>query len=200
MDLTIFSTIFHLVIRHGYFLMFLVMCAEGPIVTAAAAFAVSQGFFSLPVVFILSILGDIVPDAIYFYLGYGARRSIIDKYGHYFGLPISRVTKIRELLSQHAIKTIVALKFTPFVSLPGFMLVGSARISYSKFILTCFLITLFKTTLFIITGYYFGMLYNIGKYIKVGNLILFLILVIFGILYFAYRKLFWWLGRQIEKI
>mgnify|MGYP001591522550 CR=1 FL=1 len=50
-----FATVFDWVIKHGYLFIFIAMCVEGPVVTAAAAFAAALGYFSWPVIFILAI-------------------------------------------------------------------------------------------------------------------------------------------------
>lgn len=200
MDLTNFSTVFHWVVMHGYIFIFLLMCLEGPMTTAAAAFGASLGYFSLPIIFVLSILGDIIPDTIYYYLGYGARKSVIDKYGHYFGLSQSRMERIVNLFAKNVTKTIVTLKLTPILPVPGFILIGSTRKSFLQFIMICIAVTLVKTTLFVILGYYFGQAYNISKYIKEGNYALIIIVVVFALIYYLYRKFSVWLAKRVEKI
>ena len=200
MDLTSFASIFQGLIIHGYVLMFLLMCVEGPIITTAAAFAVSLGYFNLSIVFILSILGDVIPDTIYYFIGYFARHSVINKYGHRFGLSTARMEKIESHLTRHAGKTITALKLTPIIALPGFMIVGSARYSYWKYILVCTLVSLVKTAIFMAVGYYFGHLYNLGQYLEYSNLFLFGILILLILFYLIYKKVGAWLGRKIEKI
>ena len=59
-----FDQVLTFIEQNGYVLLFLLMILEGPIVTAAAAFAASLGYLSLPVVFILSVLGNIIGDLI----------------------------------------------------------------------------------------------------------------------------------------
>lgn len=200
MDVSNFSIVLNWIISQSYLLVFLAMCVEGPVVTAAAAFASAQGYFNPALIFVLSIMGDMVPDSIYYYLGYFSRKSIIDRYGKYFGLHESRMLRIEKLLEKNLSKTIVALKFTPLLPIPGFMLVGSTKGSFFKFFTVCLSTTLVKTTIFLVTGYYFGKLYNFGKYIKYGEYLLLFLVVIFIILYFVYKKFLIWLGNKIEKI
>ncbi len=148
------------VIAHGYWLMFVAMLIEGPIITAAATFAFALGYFDLVIVFILSLLGDLVADVIYYAIGYWGRISIVERYGHHFGLTNERMEKIERHLEQHGGKTLVALKLAPFIPTPGLMLVGVARMRLSKFTLISALITVPKTILFMVVGYYFGRMYD----------------------------------------
>jgi len=53
----------------GYIIMLIAMTFEGPIVTTLAAFGASLGLFSIFIVFLLSVLGDIIADSFLFYVG-----------------------------------------------------------------------------------------------------------------------------------
>lgn len=200
MDLNSFSSLLASFIAHGYILMFLMMCLEGPLATAVGAFAVALGYFNLYAVIALSILGDIVPDTILYYIGYFSREKVIEKYGHRFGLTFVRMDKIENLIKNHAIKTVTAMKFTPLLPFFGFMLVGTARFSFSRFLTICFTSTLVKTATFMIIGYYFGRAYNFTKYVKYGEYSLFIIIILAVLVFFIYRKFFGWISKKIEKI
>lgn len=156
MDNSPFVVAFQWVIAHGYPLMFAAMFIEGPIITAAASFAAAFGFFNIFIVFILSLLGDLVADIFYYYLGYFGRIKIIARWGHLIGLTKSRLLHIEDLLKRHSVKTIIALKLTPMLPTPGFMIVGASRFSIRKFALVILLVTLPKTIVFVVAGYFFG--------------------------------------------
>jgi len=200
MDTNTFYSVFSLLISHGYLIMFFIMFIEGPVATTAAAFAAAQGYFSLLAVFFISLAGDMVADTVYYCMGYSLRLTVIEKFGHFFGLTHSRIERLENLLKKHTIKTIVALKLTPMVPVPGFMIIGSARIPFLKFLAICLYVTLFKTTLFMIIGYYFGIFYRFIKYLQYGNLVFLVVLAVFIGLYFVYKKLFSWLSSRIEKV
>src|SRR5437762_2032987 len=110
MNTSDFSAVFAWTISHGYLLMFIAMLIEGPIVTSAAAFAAALGYFNIPMVFLLSLLGDIVADIIYYAIGYWGRLKIVDRIGPKFGLSKERMGNIEKLLGEHRIKTILAIK------------------------------------------------------------------------------------------
>jgi membrane protein DedA with SNARE-associated domain len=77
-------------LQQGYTLMFMLMLIEGPVVTAAGAFAAAFSYFHLWIVFVLSILGNLIPDVVYYAMGYWGRHNLIEQYGHYFGLTKQR--------------------------------------------------------------------------------------------------------------
>src|SRR5512140_1915224 len=110
MDLATFSGAFQWIIAHGYLLMFVIMVVEGPVITAAAAFASALGYFNLYLVFLLSILGNLVPDVIYYAIGYWGRKRLVNKYGHYLGLSDTRILHLENLSEKHAGKALTLIK------------------------------------------------------------------------------------------
>jgi membrane protein DedA with SNARE-associated domain len=199
--LATFSAAFSWVIAHGYPLMFIAMLIEGPIVTAAASFAVVFGYFSLPIIFLLSLLGDIVADIIYYVIGYFSRIKVVEKFGHHFGLTTSRMERIEHLLNNHPIKTLIALKLTPVLPTPGLMIVGATQMPIKKFITICSAIILPKTIFFMIVGYYFGAAYDmIVKRFEKGSLIAIIIIATVIAIYIGFNRLSAYIAKRIEKL
>jgi membrane protein DedA with SNARE-associated domain len=184
-DLTNFQQVLSWVSAHGYPLMFLVMCIEGPTVTAAATFALTMGFFNPFVIFALSIFGDVLPDALYYGIGRWKGIGFVKKFGHKFGMTPARIERLEKTVALHGGKTVAVLKYTPILSTPGLMLVGAARMGWWKYIWFVFIVTLQKTLTFMALGYFFGQAYNIGKYIKYGALLPFVLIVIYFVFAFC---------------
>jgi len=203
-DFGSFQAVFQWVIAHGYVLMFLAMCAEGPTVTAAATFASTFGYFNPFIVFALSILGDVIPDMIYYGLGRWGRVPFVKRIGHRFGLTDARIVKMEETIKKHGGKTVAVLKLTPMLATPGLMMVGAMRMKFSKYLFYVVLVTLQKTLVFMAIGYFFGLSYNVGRYIKFGAIIPFFIILIYLGGMWAYKKysakIANKLGNKIEKI
>jgi membrane protein DedA with SNARE-associated domain len=201
MDLTSFNGAFQWVIAHGYILMFFAMFIEGPIITSAASFASALGFFNPWIVFVLAFFGDVIPDAIYYWLGYWGGSALAKKFGHYFGLTGEKIKRIEELVGKHGGKTLIAMKLTPFAPLPGIMAVGAAKMRFQKFIAFIIGFTIPKVLFFMILGYYFGQMYSsVTKIIKDAGLILFAALVIILIIYFIYNRITPHLAKRIQKL
>lgn len=160
MHISNFNEAFQWVMAHGYFFMLLAMIIEGPIITAAASFAVAFGFFSLPIIFLLSILGDLVGDVIFYGVGYFGRLTFIERVAPKLGLPISKIHALEKHLHNHSGKTIAAIKLNPVTPMPGLMLVGALRLPIRRYITVTLLIIVPKTILFMVLGYYFGAFYD----------------------------------------
>lgn len=201
LHLASFSAAFTWVITHGYFLMFIAMLIEGPIVTAAAAFASAFGYFDIWIVFFLSVLGDIVADIIYYVIGYYSRIAVIEKFGHHFGLTKQRMEKIENTLNKYPVRTIIALKLTPVLPTPGLMIVGTTRLKLKKFIAICTAIILPKVIFFMAVGYYFGAAYDyILKRFEKGGIILVAVVFAIILIYWAFGKVSAYLGQRVEKL
>ncbi len=189
MDIHNFDEAFKWVIAHGYFLMLVAMIIEGPIITAAASFAVAFGTFSLPVIFILSVLGDLIGDVIFYAIGYFGRIHLIERIAPRFGLSMQKVHVLEKHLHNHSGKTMAAIKLNPITPLPGLMLVGALHMPLRRYIIITLLIIVPKTVLFMILGYYFGAFYDTFVN-KLGNVPLAIaVIAILGVgIFFLFRK------------
>jgi membrane protein DedA with SNARE-associated domain len=201
MDFSNFNIVFQWIISHGYSLMFVAMCIEGPIVTAAASFAAALGNFNIYIIFILAFLGDVLPDALYYAAGYWGRYALVDRFGRYFGLSGKRMSHIEELAKKHSGKTIVGIKLTPMLPLPGLMLMGASKMNFKKFISIISLFTIPKVILFMILGFYFGYMYDaVSRYVENIGLVILLFLAIIFIIYRFYHYVTGMLAKKIGKI
>lgn len=185
----------------GYVVMFLAMLVEGPIITAAAAFGAALGYFNIWIVLLLSILGDLVADLIYYAIGYFSRVTVIEKFGHRFGLSRERMKKLEKLLHTHPVKTLLFIKLAPVLPTPGLMIVGTMRMPLGKYTTLSSLIILPKVLLFIALGYYFGSAYDaIAHYAQIGEyFIIVAIAAVVGV-YWAYQKGSTMISQRLQAI
>ena len=199
-DVTNFQQVFQFVLSHGYVFMFLLMCVEGPTVTAAATFALTLGIFNPFVIFVLSVLGDVLPDSIYFLIGHLKGIDFVKKFGRRFGLTRAHITRLEKTIKTHGGKTVAILKYTPILSTPGLMMVGAMRMKWWRFFWFVLIVTLQKTVTFMLLGYFFGKAYDIGRYIKYGALLPFVLIVAYFVFAFLYKRISARIINKIEKI
>lgn len=199
MDQAVFATIFQWVAAHGYWFMLLLMMLEGPIVTTAAAFAASWGYFDPFLVYFLSFVGDFVTDIAYYYFGFGVDLALVRRVRSRWRLPLVWQEKIEKFLSHNTIKTVVFIKLMPFLPFPGLSFMGSRRINAGKVIITCAWITALKSLIFVLIGYTLGKVFSLNIYLKYGNWILPVILAVFVVLYFVYHLLFKSLSKKLDR-
>lgn len=189
------------VIAHGYLLMFVAMLLEGPVVTAAAAFAAALGAFNIWLVLILSILGNIIPDAVFYALGYYGRAGIIDRHPRLFRIPKDKLEKLERLYETHAGKTLAAVKLLPLLATPGLVVAGIARVPLKKYTFWNIVITIPSSLFYLIIGYYFAAAYqSIEATVKHGEYAAAAVIGLFVIVYIIYRKVSAWIGKKIEEI
>lgn len=203
MDLLIANTSFvslvHWVIAHGYFLFFIAAFLEGPLVTAAAGVAAALGYYSFVVIVILSVLGDLTADLVYYTIGYWSRKTLITRYGNYVGLTQERMKGLERLLHRHAGKALVVIKLSPIIPVPGLIMIGSARVPLKKFVTASLLITLPKSLLFGLMGFYAGKAYErlSGVISNTSGLLAFITIVIF-VAYAGYKKIMARIAQEIK--
>jgi len=168
-----FGLLGHWVIGQGYTLLFIAMVIEGPVVTAAGAFAAALGALDIWAVLILSILGNLLPDFLYYFIGYWGREQFADKYGHYIGITREKMAEAEKAIQKHAGKSLIAIKLIPLLATPGLVAAGIAKMDLKKFTYWCIVITVPSSILYLIIGYYFGAAYDrLVHYLNVGGFII----------------------------
>lgn len=195
-----FATILHWLTHHSYPVMLLGMIVEGPIITSAAAFATTLGYFNLAIIFGLAIMGDVIGDLLAYSIGYIGRITVVRKFGNRFGISEEKMEKLKHLFEKHPGKILLAIKLSPFLPVPGIITIGSTHLPFKKFILIDALIILPKTLIFVLLGYFFGHAYDrIYKYLNNGAYAFLIILVIASLVYYAYKKFTAKISKNLEK-
>lgn len=201
MDFTDFSSVFEWVIAHGYILMFVVMFIEGPMVTAAAAFAAALGYFNIGIVVLLSMTAEVSCDLSFYALGYWGRETVLQRVAHRLGLTDARVKRIEQSLRLHRMKTMIAIKLTPIIPLAGLVLIGYTRMPLSTFVRSGLSVTIPSVAIFATIGYYFGSVYeSVSTYIQNGMSAIGIGIILLFLVYLLYRKVAERIGRQIKKL
>ncbi len=200
-SLASFSGTLAFVIAGGYVLMFVGMLIEGPVVTAAAAFAAALGYFNPWIVFVLAIAGDLLADMVYYGIGYFGRVHFVEKYGHHVGITTARMEHLERLIHTHPKKTMAAVKLAPMLPVPGLMMIGASRMSFKKFSAIAFVITIPKALLFMALGYYFGRAYDsISRVVEGGQYFIIVALVVIVAAFYAYKKVAATISVRLEAI
>ena len=187
------------VLQHGYPLLFIVMLIEGPVITAAAAFAAALHYMNIWVVLALSVLANFIPDLVYYAIGYWGRETVVNKYGHYLGITPERIAATEKLAEQHSGKSLFMIKMIPFLATPGLILVGATKMDVKKYALWSIVIIVPSSLLYLIIGYYFGAAYNtIEHYLDLGGYLIAAALIIIVALAYLQRRYFSQLGKKIH--
>jgi len=138
MDLNTASSVIHFLFNNGYPMIFLIMIFEGPLITYVAAFASSLGFFNVSLILLLSILGNIIPDIIWYGVGRMGGKILYKYLSEFFKIDKTRINKVKRYLNKNPGKTITILKLTPFIPPIGLMTTGVMKIPFRKYCFTQF--------------------------------------------------------------
>lgn len=187
------------VLQHGYFFIFVLMFIEGPVVTAAAAFVAALHYLNIWAVLVLSILANLIPDALYYALGYWGRNRFVDRYGHCLGITPQKVAIVEKLLKRHSGKSLFAMKMIPLLATPGLVVAGVAKMDIRQYAFWCVVITIPSSLLYLILGYYFGTSYTaIEHYLHLGiYVIIAAAAIVMAVVYFQ-KKYFGDLFKKID--
>lgn len=162
-----------LMLHYRYFIMFCFMFLEGPIVAFLSAFLAAQWYFDFGIVYILSVSGDVAWDLLRYRIGRFGRqlgikkidvlaqkRNLVSKnlfswlgaLGEWirFKLHIFESAPILKYLQDHIAKrffiSLLIVKITPPLSVPGQFSFGFLKVSFWKFLLqTTFVCFLFES-------------------------------------------------------
>lgn len=181
---------------HGYWIILLLMIVEGPIISYVAAFAASLGIFNVYWILILSVLGNSIPDKIFYLIGRYGRGPTIERIAGYFGLSKKRIEIIENHLKEHLGKTLIFVKIVPPLPMPGMLLAGFVRANFKKFMYITTIFDIIVSVILVLAGYYSGFLIgNALEYFKLQSLVLPILVIALFVLYYAIG----WIYKKIAK-
>jgi len=174
-----------LVSEYGLIIIFVGMIFEGTAMILVTGFLCYMGVFSLREAWIISFLGAIIGDHIWFYLGRSYGKKIINKY------PIFQKKFTQTLSHIHAKADFVAL-FERFIYGGGIIFpftLGIENYSKKRYLLFDLIGDSIWAIIGIGLGYYFsnGIEMLFGKIERVEHFLLFGIIIV-GIVWFFKRK------------
>ncbi len=179
-----------LLIKYKYLIMLGLMIVEGPAVAFVCAFMAAQWIFSFGIVYILSILGDIIGDTLRYRTGRLARKFgatellekeqqwiLIDKKSlprrSRFGLRVAtRIYKlekksvfsyIHDQMKKRFFLALFIVKITPPLSVPGHISFGFFKVKFRKFFFQTALLCLLFESIFLNLWYFSSVSINTFK-------------------------------------
>jgi len=182
------ADILPIVLSHGYLIMFLLMCIEGPLVAFAASFAAALGYFDVWIVGVLFVLGNQIPDVIIFEVGRYARKRKIHKLISFFRVDEKKIKWVEKNTKKHFVKTLLITKSIPSLPTPGILLFGYTGISLKRFFWADLIYNVFYSIFWVSFGFYSGMAANASlKYFRLGEYLPIIALVLLALVYLLIR-------------
>lgn len=192
------SAIQSVITTYGYAILFPLAAFEGPIVSLVAGFLVYSGYFNFFPAYLILILGDLIPDIIYYYVGrFGKKKNVIEKYGHKLKVIHENFDIVGKLWKEHPRKTMFFSKLAYGLSTPFLISAGLIDMPLKKFISLALPVTILQYGVIMAIGYFLGHSYTYAAgYIKYANIIFALVLVTFLIIYILLNR---YARKQLEK-
>jgi len=190
MSATTFSTILPWVLSSGYLMIFVAIIVGGPIFISAAAFAAALGYFNIYIIFSLAFFGEMAIDIAFYLIGRVGREQVVERFGHYFGLTHERILKLENMLHGHSWKTMMIIKYSPIIPVPGFVITGAIKMHFKKFLYILLVLSLPKAIFFSVIGYFFGRAYDsLVKYFYYGQYLIVAFIALFVLINYLFVRI-----------
>ena len=188
-----------LLTNYGYFILFPLAAFEGPIISLIAGFLIRLGYFSFLPVLIILVLGDVIPDVIYYYIGrFGNKNQLIEKYGSRSDFILNNFNFLEKIWRNHGRKTMLLSKLAYGLSTPLLISAGLVKMPLRRFISYTLPISILLYSFTVSIGYYLGSSYQLAnKYIESAGIVVAAGIVIFILAYSLFAK---YARRQIKEM
>lgn len=189
------DTIIQLIIEYRYWILFPLACIEGPMLAFIAGTLIALGYFNPFAVFGILVLGDVLPDISYYFLGrYGKQKSLIERFGPRIGITPERFEVARTLWFGHTFKTMLITKFAYGLSTPLLVTAGLVHLPFNRFWQSSVPLSILQYVILLALGYFLGASFAlVESSLARVQLIIAAVAVLFAVYYFvtsSFRKKF----------
>ncbi len=156
----------------------------GQLIVMLGGFLAKEGVLDLGDVILIAGIGAVLGDLIGYLLGKRYGESFITKYGKYLFFKKSHFEKTKELMKNHAGKTLVIGRFNSLTRAFAPFVAGSTNVSFSRFLTYNIIGGISWAISFGLIGYTFGKSYEvaseyIGKFIFIAIVLSILIIYLY---------------------
>lgn len=150
-----------LLLTYKYLIVIPLAIIEGPVISVICGFLATLGVFNPLLIFAVMVLGDIIGDGIYYYVGYSGKNLL-----KYFKVSEEKIEKAKRYYEENHKKAIAGSKIMYGIGTAGLIAAGALRVPYKRYFTTCALFSLGQSFMMILLGIFFGQSYAIiGKYL-----------------------------------
>lgn len=175
-----------------YILVILLACAEGPILSMIFGVLIKLGYFHFWPVYGALMLGDVLGDSIWYYIGHHFGHGFIGRFGKYFSVTEEAVAKVTRIFHGHKHKILFVSKISNGFgfSLVTLITAGMVKIPFWKYLTTNLVGQFVWSGLLIGVGYYFSSAYmQVDAWLnRIGVIAAFIVLIIAFIGFSKYVK------------
>lgn len=180
----------HAILVYKYWILFPLACVEGPIIALIGGFLISLGYLSIAPTYLLLILGNVLPDLMYYAIGrFGKKRIMPTWFGRRIGLTEEKLVSMKRMWHAHPLKSMLAAKSAYWLSTPLLVTAGLVQMPLSRFLLYSVPINFAIYAVLLGLGYYSGNSYLVlSHYIRSLQIIVAVVLLLALVGYLLYRR------------
>lgn len=144
-------------IAYKYWLLLPLAIVEGPMIAFVSGMLVALGYFNPAVALFILVVGDLIPDGLFFTLGHFVNRyEWVRRIAHRIGLNDERREYATKLWRTHPGKAILVSKFAFGISTVLLFTAGVAAVPARKFFSYSVTISILNYGTLLTLGYFFG--------------------------------------------
>lgn len=180
----------YLILNYGYIAVMIGAIAEGEMSLIAAGFASYLGYLDLTMVIILSFLGSVIGDNIYFYIGRKKGKAFLEKRENLK----KEAEWVHGILEKHSNWILLLFRFAYGFRAIIPLTLGTSNISQKKFITLNMIGAGVWSLIFCLGGYFFGtaleaIFVDIRKYeIRIAIIMLAITVITWILVYFRKKS------------
>jgi len=145
-----------------YLLIIVLACAEGPILSIGFGLLIKLGYFNFWPIYVALMLGDLVGDTAWYWIGRRYGKKFVARFGKYFSINLESISKVEKLFHRYDTRILIISKLTMGF---GFAVVtlftaGMSKVHFKKYLALNLSGQFIWTGLLMAVGYFFGHLYQ----------------------------------------
>lgn len=181
-----------------YLIIIVLACAEGPILSMIFGVLIKLGYFSFVPVYVALMIGDLLGDTVWYYVGRKWGHGFISRFGKYVSVTEEKVGIIDRIFHGNKYKILFISKISNGFgfALVTLMTAGIVKIPFAKYLTVNLIGQFIWSGILIGVGYFFSNLYmQVDSVLsKIGIVAFFIILIAAFLGYKNYLK------NRIEKL
>src|SRR6185503_5996274 len=177
----------HLIAEYRYIVLIASALLGGPVVSLFAGSLIRFGYLSLIPAYIALMLGELIGDVLWYWIGYHSGERFVERWGKYIGISKMHIAVIKRLFHTHTNTILFFSKITMGfgLSIVTVFTAGLARVSFWKYLAVNMIGQLIWSGILLALGFLLGysFLHNANIFLRSGLVILyvsiFLLVIIF---------------------
>jgi membrane protein DedA with SNARE-associated domain len=189
------SSVLQLLYEHRYVFAFLAAMLEGTFIMVLGGVLFKFGYFNLWHLLAVLIVGYFLNGLFWYLLGRIGGHHVIEKFIKRFKAGKRGMDKLEAYFNRHSTKTLFLTRITYGIGMFTFMIAGSLKMKFKKFVLINTVTTIIWTLMVGAIGYGFGAsLQSLGRVtrgVTIGIIaIVFLLIILISISFVAWMRYF----------